>query len=105
MDNAQVRARLEYQAQTDSLTGLYNHRTFHERLRAELARANRVRDSVALVMLDIDDFKRVNDICGHAVGDGILVALAETLSSLVRASDIVCRTGGEELAVIMPSCG
>ncbi|MER3409257.1 MAG: hypothetical protein C4306_03935 [Thermoleophilia bacterium] len=105
IDNAQVRARLEYQAQTDSLTGLYNHRTFHERLRAELARANRVRDSVALVMLDIDDFKRVNDICGHAVGDGILVALAETLSSLVRASDIVCRTGGEELAVIMPSCG
>ncbi len=105
IDNAQVRARLEHQARTDSLTGLYNHRTFHERLRAELARANRVRDSVALLMLDIDDFKRVNDIYGHAVGDGILVDLAETVSSLVRASDLVCRTGGEELAVIMPSCG
>lgn len=104
IDNAQVRARLEHQAQTDSLTGLYNHRSFHERLRAELTRASRVRDSVALLMLDVDDFKRVNDICGHAVGDEILVALAETLSSLVRSSDIVCRLGGEEFAVIMPSC-
>src|SRR4029079_13843599 len=59
LDNAQIRARLEYQAQTDSLTGLYNHRYFHERLRAELTRANRSRDTVAVLMLDIDDFKRV----------------------------------------------
>jgi diguanylate cyclase (GGDEF)-like protein len=104
LDNAQVRARLEHQAQTDSLTGLYNHRNFHERLRAELTRASRARDSVALLMFDIDEFKRVNDICGHAVGDEILVALAEATSSLVRTSDIVCRVGGEEFAVIMPSC-
>ena len=104
LDNAQVRARLEHQAQTDSLTGLYNHRVFHERLRAELMRASRVRDSVALLMLDIDEFKRVNDICGHAVGDQILVGLAELTNSLVRTSDVVCRIGGEEFAVIMPSC-
>jgi diguanylate cyclase (GGDEF)-like protein len=104
LDNAQVRARLEHQAQTDSLTGLYNHRNFHERLRAELTRASRVRDSVALLMFDIDDFKRVNDICGHAVGDEILVGLAGLVSSLVRTSDVVCRVGGEEFAVIMPSC-
>ena len=104
LDNAQVRARLEHQAQTDSLTGLYNHRVFHERLRAELMRASRVRDSVALLMLDIDEFKRVNDICGHAVGDQILVSLAELTNSLVRTSDVVCRIGGEEFAVIMPSC-
>ncbi|HEU0304541.1 MAG TPA: diguanylate cyclase [Gaiellaceae bacterium] len=104
LDNAQVRARLEHQAQTDSLTGLYNHRSFHERLRAELMRASRARDSVALLMFDIDEFKRVNDICGHAVGDQILVALAETTASLVRTSDVVCRIGGEEFAVIMPSC-
>ena len=63
LDNAQVRARLEHQAQTDSLTDLYNHRVFHERLRAELMRASRARDSVALLMFDIDEFKRVNDIC------------------------------------------
>src|SRR5204863_4872785 len=71
LDNAQVRARLEHQAQTDSLTGLYNHRYFHERLRAELRRANRAHDLVAVLIFDIDDFKRVNDICGHAVGDEI----------------------------------
>jgi diguanylate cyclase (GGDEF)-like protein len=104
LDNAQVRARLEHQAQTDSLTGLYNHRNFHERLRAELMRASRARDTVALLMFDIDEFKRVNDICGHAVGDQILIALAELIASLVRTSDVACRLGGEEFAVIMPSC-
>src|SRR5207248_5239128 len=74
LDNAQARARLELQAQSDSLTGLYNHRFFHERLRSELTRACRARDSVSLLMFDIDEFKRVNDICGHAVGDQILIA-------------------------------
>jgi diguanylate cyclase (GGDEF)-like protein len=103
LDNAQVRARLEHQAKTDSLTGLYNHRYFHERVRAELTRATRVHDRVALLMFDIDDFKRVNDICGHAVGDQILVAIAEISQSLVRQSDVVCRLGGEEFTVIMPS--
>jgi diguanylate cyclase (GGDEF)-like protein len=105
LDNAQVRARLEHQAQTDSLTGLYNHRHFHERLRSELRRANRAHDRVAVLMFDIDDFKRVNDVCGHAVGDEILVAVAEMTQSLVRSSDVVCRLGGEEFAIIMPSCG
>ena len=62
LDNAQIRARLELQAQVDSLTGLYNHRYFHERLRAELTRASRARDSVSVLMVDIDDFKRVNDV-------------------------------------------
>ncbi len=104
LDNVQVRASLEHQAQTDSLTGLYNHRFFHERLRAELTRAARAHDSVGLLMFDIDDFKRVNDICGHAVGDQILVAIAGALTSLVRGSDVACRIGGEEFAVIMPSC-
>ena len=79
MDNAQIRARLEHQAQTDSLTGLYNHRHFHERLKGELARAGRTADSVALVMIDFDDFKRVNDIHGHAAGDSVLVDFAELL--------------------------
>jgi len=105
LDNVQVRTSLEHQAQTDSLTGLYNHRFFHERLRAELTRAARAHDSVGLLMFDIDDFKRVNDICGHAVGDQILAAIAGALSTLVRGSDVACRIGGEEFAVIMPSCG
>jgi diguanylate cyclase (GGDEF)-like protein len=103
LDNAQIRARLEHQAQTDPLTGLYNHRTFHERLRAALTNASRSHDSVSVLMLDIDDFKRVNDVYGHGAGDEILRSLAELLRSAVRASDIVCRLGGEEFAIVMTS--
>jgi diguanylate cyclase (GGDEF)-like protein len=104
LDNAQSRASLERLAHTDSLTGLYNHRFFHERLRAELTRATRANDSVALLMLDLDDFKRVNDVFGHGVGDHILESIAMMLSETVRGSDVACRVGGEELALIMPSC-
>ena len=104
LDNAQVRAVLELQAQTDSLTGLYNHRYFHERLRAELNRASRTHDPIAVLMLDIDDFKRVNDVHGHGIGDQVLVQLADLLQSTVRVSDVVCRLGGEEFGVIMASC-
>ncbi|MDQ5821342.1 MAG: diguanylate cyclase, partial [Actinomycetota bacterium] len=101
LDNAHIRASLEHQAQTDSLTGLYNHRYFHERLRAELTRASRSHEPVAVLMLDIDDFKRVNDVHGHGIGDEVLRELAEGLRSMVRASDVVCRLGGEEFGVIM----
>jgi diguanylate cyclase (GGDEF)-like protein len=104
LDNAQVRAGLELEAQTDSLTGLYNHRYFHDRLRAELNRISRAHDSIAVLMLDIDDFKRVNDIYGHGTGDQVLVALADILRQTVRASDVVCRLGGEEFGIIMASC-
>jgi diguanylate cyclase (GGDEF)-like protein len=105
LDNAKTRARLERQAQTDSLTGLYNHRYFHEHVRSELTRASRNRDSVALLMLDIDDFKKVNDIYGHGVGDQVLRELAAQLQAAVRGSDLVCRLGGEEFGVVMGSCG
>ncbi|MGH2776385.1 MAG: diguanylate cyclase [Actinomycetota bacterium] len=104
IDNAHRRAELEFAAQTDSLTGLYNHRHFHERLRAELNRASRKHDSCALLVMDIDDFKKVNDVFGHAAGDAVLVAIADLLRSTVRASDVACRIGGEEFAVILPSC-
>jgi diguanylate cyclase (GGDEF)-like protein len=104
LDNAQVRESLELQAQTDSLTGLYNHRYFHERLRAELTRTTRSHDSIAVLMLDIDDFKRVNDVFGHGTGDQVLVGLADVLRGTVRLSDIVCRLGGEEFGIIMASC-
>jgi diguanylate cyclase (GGDEF)-like protein len=104
LDNAQIRARLEHQAQTDPLTGLYNHRLFHERLRGELNRASRAHDTVTLLMFDLDDFKRVNDVHGHAAGDRVLVGLASLVQRTVRNADVVCRIGGEEFAVIMPSC-
>ncbi|HWJ31768.1 MAG TPA: diguanylate cyclase [Gaiellaceae bacterium] len=103
LDNAQIRARLEHQATTDSLTGLYNHRAFHERLRKSLASASRSHEAVSVLMLDIDDFKRVNDIYGHGAGDEILRGLAETLKDSVRTSDAVYRLGGEEFAIVIAS--
>jgi diguanylate cyclase (GGDEF)-like protein len=103
LDNAQVRARLEHQAQTDSLTGLYNHRHFHDRLRTELNRASRTHGTLAVLMLDIDDFKKINDVHGHGTGDQVLVAVADILRGSVRTSDVLCRIGGEEFAVIMNS--
>ena len=102
LDNAHIRARLEREAQTDSLTGLYNHRYFHERLRRELTLASAEHTNVAVVMVDIDDFKKVNDVFGHAVGDEVLAELADHLRATVRAADVVCRIGGEEFAVIVP---
>src|SRR5918911_1298788 len=103
-DNARARARLELQAQSDSLTGLFNHRYFHDRLRAELVRANRSGEAVAVAMLDLDEFKRVNDVHGHGTGDEVLVAFADLLRTELRLSDVVCRVGGEEFGVVMPAC-
>ena len=103
LDNAHSRDQLEREAQTDSLTGLYNHRFFHERLRRELTLAASEHQNVALVMLDIDDFKKVNDVFGHAVGDQVLVELADHLRATVRSTDVVCRIGGEEFAMIIPA--
>ena len=103
IDNAHIRARLEHQAETDALTGLYNHRAFHDRLRQELLRASTAHETVALLMLDLDDFKKVNDVYGHGVGDHLLYQVADVLRASVRASDVVCRVGGEEFAVILPS--
>ena len=104
LDNAQIRAQLEHQAQTDSLTGLFNHRSFHERLLTALQDASRTHKPVAVLMLDIDDFKRVNDVHGHGVGDELLCTLADTLRACVRPDDVVCRLGGEEFGVIMRFC-
>jgi len=103
IDNAHIRARLEHQAETDALTGLYNHRAFHDRLRQALLQASAAHDTVALVMLDLDDFKKVNDVYGHGVGDQLLHQVADVLRASVRTTDVVCRVGGEEFAVILPS--
>jgi diguanylate cyclase (GGDEF)-like protein len=103
LDNAHIRARLEHQASTDALTGLYNHRSFHDMLRQSLIRASAEHDSVALVMLDLDDFKKVNDVYGHGVGDQLLLEVADVLRASVRTTDVVCRIGGEEFGIILPS--
>src|SRR2546421_11286129 len=104
LDNARTRKQLELQAQSDSLTGLFNHRYFHDRLRTELVRTNRSGEPLAVAMLDLDEFKRVNDVHGHGTGDEVLVTFADVLRAEFRLSDIVCRVGGEEFGVVMPSC-
>jgi diguanylate cyclase (GGDEF)-like protein len=94
--------RVATQASTDSLTGLANRRMFDEELALEWRRADRVGDSLALVLLDLDDFKRVNDTHGHQAGDAVLRAVGEVLGSGVRQVDLAGRYGGEEFALILP---
>jgi diguanylate cyclase (GGDEF)-like protein len=100
--NARQRDLLRRQALTDELTAAYNRRHFYDRLSAELADVRRHGHCVALVVLDVDDFKAVNDRHGHPAGDETLRAFAGVLRREVRAGDVVCRTGGEEFAVIAP---
>jgi diguanylate cyclase (GGDEF)-like protein len=94
--------RLQKYAIHDAVTGLRNHRYFQVRLRDELKRSERSGVPTALLLLDLDNFKRVNDRFGHAVGDQVLRQVGQVLERSARASDVVCRYGGEELAVILP---
>ncbi len=86
----------------DGLTGLYNHRYFQEMVDKEIDRFDRYNSCFALIMFDIDFFKKVNDNYGHPSGDQVLLNIAQTIQKAVRPSDIVARYGGEEFAVIMP---
>jgi len=86
----------------DGLTGLFNHTSFFEILELELRKCIRYETNVSLIIADIDDFKEVNDRHGHQEGDGILVELAGMFGQETRDSDICCRYGGEEFAVILP---
>ncbi|HKI87000.1 MAG TPA: GGDEF domain-containing protein [Thermoanaerobaculia bacterium] len=94
--------RLRRQATTDALTGLANRRSFIQQSRRELARATRSIRPVSVLAIDVDHFKRINDSYGHAVGDAVLRELARRLGGAVREGDLVARTGGEELSVLLP---
>jgi diguanylate cyclase (GGDEF)-like protein len=93
---------LRAQAARDALTGVYNRGFFDEMLRSQLALSRRSGAPLSVMLADIDHFKRINDTLGHAEGDRALRVVAQALSNAVRASDIVCRYGGEEFAVILP---
>ena len=95
-------ARLEALATTDTLTGMLNRRAFADRLAVELRRSIRYRRPVALLMIDLDHFKRVNDEHGHLYGDFVLAGAADTIRTNLRQSDVVARYGGEEFVAMLP---
>ncbi len=93
---------LERLSSVDSLTGLANRRIFFERLREEVARAERYDEPLSLLMLDVDHFKSVNDTHGHLAGDAVLRVLGARLHETLRTLDVAARYGGEELAILLP---
>jgi diguanylate cyclase (GGDEF)-like protein len=102
MENLALHDALREQATRDELTGLSNHRRFQQALGHETAVANRTGAPLALAMIDLDDFKHVNDTFGHLHGDLVLKRVAEVLRRMARVTDEPARYGGEELAVILP---
>lgn len=94
--------RTERSAATDPLTRLYNRRYFREALDRETRRGRRYALSLSLALLDLDDFKRVNDLYGHLFGDMVLQRVARLVRRTIREADVACRYGGEEIAVILP---
>jgi len=98
----QANELLEQLSITDGLTKLHNHRFFQDQLTREIRRANRASTPLALLLIDIDDFKSLNDRFGHAAGDELLHGLALIMNATVRSSDLLARYGGEEFAVLAP---
>lgn len=93
---------LRFQAEHDPLTGVFNRRRFQDELERELSRSVRHGSGGAVLVLDLDDFKRVNDTRGHAAGDQLLAAVASALEARLRPTDVLARLGGDEFGVILP---
>ena len=102
VENARVYGVAEQMAVTDGLTGLFNRRYFQQALERELSRADRGGSSLALLLLDIDHFKLLNDTYGHAIGDAVLKKIADVLHETLRKGDVLARYGGEEFVALLP---
>jgi diguanylate cyclase (GGDEF)-like protein len=102
LENARLHQIVERQALVDGLTGISNRRHCEDSLSGEIARADRLGTPLTLVLADLDDFKSINDIHGHAVGDEVLKEFAEVLRATVRESDLAGRWGGEEFLLLLP---
>lgn len=100
-DSVQARQRLQYHATHDPLTGLANRRLLEERLTAAVARARRTATHGAVILLDLDRFKHINDRLGHALGDRVLQAAADRLRAVTRRQDLIARLGGDEFVLVL----
>lgn len=98
----QYQQHLEYQTQVDSLTSLFNRRAFEKKIQEEFERSKRYHNPLSLLILDIDNFKMINDTYGHHGGDAALVRISETFREKTRQSDFAARYGGEEFVLILP---
>jgi diguanylate cyclase (GGDEF)-like protein len=105
LNNARRFREARQLADIDDLTGLHNRRYFYETLAREVARAQRYRRRLGLLVFDLDDFKAINDRIGHLAGDAVLTEVALHIRGVVRSADIACRIGGDEFAVILPESG
>ena len=102
MVTTRVQEKLEYAASHDDLSGAYTRATFFRMMASEVQRARRQRRPLSLLLIDIDDFKRINDRHGHPVGDAVIRTFATVTASELRGHDLLCRYGGEEFALLLP---
>ncbi len=103
LERARLLIHLEQLAITDGLTGLHNYRYFQERYKEEVRLVKRYRHPLALMLIDLDNFKQINDRYGHLEGDYLLMQVAEVLQSTLRSTELIARYGGDEFVVLMPS--